>query len=202
MILRNDFSNSKNAAADQRAGMPGRQRQTRRVRLRTPKWGLSTILLVAKQRCSERGMSSRLMVKRSSSPSSSAAGRVGIVVLQPAGDLAKLGHTVLLIHLPGRAHQRGALGLLLAPQSPERVAKLVISTPLYWSLSAEHALIAVRRAFEPSMMNKRRRAGSMPCSTRCCSRRLVASAFSVAPSRSARTCLRLCTCKPAAASTY
>jgi hypothetical protein len=33
MILRNAFSVSKNAAADQRAGMPGRQRQTLRVRL-------------------------------------------------------------------------------------------------------------------------------------------------------------------------
>src|SRR5438034_8172219 len=49
------------------------------------------------------------------------------------------------------------------------------------------ALIAVRSAFEPSMMNKRRRAGSTPCSTRCCSRSLAASAFSVAPSCSAGT---------------
>jgi hypothetical protein len=45
MILRNDFSISKNAATDQRAGMPGRQRQTRRVRSRTPECGLSTMLL-------------------------------------------------------------------------------------------------------------------------------------------------------------
>src|SRR5206468_903849 len=52
------------------------------------------------------------------------------------------------------------------------------------------ALIAVRRAFEPSMTNKRLRVGSTPCATKCWSKSLAASAFSVAPSRSASTCLR------------
>ena len=65
MIFLNDFSISKNAAADHRAAMPGCHRQTRRVRSRTPECGLSTILLVAKHRSSDGGTSSRLMVKNS-----------------------------------------------------------------------------------------------------------------------------------------
>src|SRR5437899_12952221 len=39
--------------------------------------GLSTMLLVARQRCRERGMSSRLRVKHSSNPSRSAAAASG-----------------------------------------------------------------------------------------------------------------------------
>src|ERR1700694_3942701 len=138
MILRNDFSISKNAAADQRAGMPGRQRHTRRVRSRTPECGLSTMLLVARQRCRERGISSRLMVKAFLQSFQQCRRSLGIVMLQPTGDLAELGHAILLVHLPSRAHQRRGLSLLLARKSPEHVAKLVISTPLYRSLGAEH----------------------------------------------------------------
>jgi len=46
-----------------------RQRQTRRVRMRTPDCGLSIKFVVARQRCREEGMPRRLMVKHSSSPS-------------------------------------------------------------------------------------------------------------------------------------
>ena len=70
MIFRKFFSVANKAEAIQRFTMPvSRQRQTRRVRMRTPEWGLSITLVVAKQRCSEGGTSSRLMVKHSSSPS-------------------------------------------------------------------------------------------------------------------------------------
>src|SRR5438477_9271613 len=70
MIFRKFFSVASSADAIQRFTMPlSRQRQTLRVRIRTPAWGLSMTLVVAKQRCSEAGTSSRLMVKHSSSPS-------------------------------------------------------------------------------------------------------------------------------------
>src|SRR5690349_14947534 len=65
---------------------------------------------------------------------------LGIVLLQPTGDLAELGHAILLVHLPSRAHQRRSLSLLLARKSPEHIAKLVISTPLHRSLGAEHGV--------------------------------------------------------------
>jgi len=64
MIFLNNFSISRNAAADHRAAMPGCQRQTRRVRACTPECGLSTMLLVARHRCSDCGTSSRLIVKQ------------------------------------------------------------------------------------------------------------------------------------------
>jgi len=62
--FRNDFSISRNAAADHRAAMPGCYRQTGRVRSRTPECGLSTMLLVARHRHNNVGTSRRLMVKQ------------------------------------------------------------------------------------------------------------------------------------------
>src|SRR5881227_3501286 len=59
MMRRKCFSVSKKAAATQRAGMPARQRQTRRVRIRTPDCELSIKLVVGRQRCSENGTSNR-----------------------------------------------------------------------------------------------------------------------------------------------
>ena len=70
MIFRKFFSVASRADAIQRFTMPlSRQRQTLRVRIRTPAWGLSMTLVVAKQRCNEAGISSRLIVKHSSGPS-------------------------------------------------------------------------------------------------------------------------------------
>jgi len=61
MILRKFFSVANKAEAIQRFTMPvSRKRQTRRVRMRSQKGGLSMTLVVAKQRCSEGGTSSRL----------------------------------------------------------------------------------------------------------------------------------------------
>src|SRR5712671_3145979 len=61
MIFRKFFSVASRADAIQRFTMPlSRQRQTLRVRIRTPAWGLSMTLVVAKQRCSEAGTSSRV----------------------------------------------------------------------------------------------------------------------------------------------
>jgi hypothetical protein len=96
--------------------IPGRQRQTRRVRLRTPECGLSTTLLMARQRRSERGTSSRLMVKHSSRRSSSDLAAIRRLVLQPRRDLPELGHAFFLAQLPGRPQQRTGLALLIARQ--------------------------------------------------------------------------------------
>ena len=78
MILRKFFSVARKADAIQRLTMPlSRQRQTRSVRMRTPEWELSMMLVVTKQRCSEGGTSSRLMVKHSSNPSRKLAAAAG-----------------------------------------------------------------------------------------------------------------------------
>jgi hypothetical protein len=70
MMRRKFFSVARNEAAAQRWTMAAsRQRHTRRVRMRTPDCGLSIKLVVARQRCSDRGMPKRLMVKHSSNPS-------------------------------------------------------------------------------------------------------------------------------------
>jgi len=126
------------AAADQRAGMPGRQRQTRRVRVRTPEWGLSTRLLVARQRCSERGTSKRLMVKHSSSPSSRDRA-AWIVVFQPAGDLPKLSQALFSL-----SRQAAASGMPFAiavrGQPPQDVAQFVVPTALYRRLGSKDGI--------------------------------------------------------------
>jgi hypothetical protein len=69
MMRRKFFSAARNDAAAQRSTMAAsRQRQTRRVRMRTPDCGLSITLVVARQRCSDEGIPKRLIVKHSSSP--------------------------------------------------------------------------------------------------------------------------------------
>src|SRR5437762_13694512 len=52
--------------------------------------------------------------------------RLGIIVLQPTGDLAELGDAIFRVHLPSRAHQRAGLSLLLARQSSEHIAQFMI----------------------------------------------------------------------------
>jgi hypothetical protein len=46
-------------------------------------------------------------------------------VLQPTSNLAELGYAILLVQLPGCAHQRCGLGLLLARQPTEHIAQFV-----------------------------------------------------------------------------
>ena len=78
MILRKFFSVARKADAIQRFTIPlSRQRQTRRVRIRTPECGLSMMFVLARQRCSEGGTSRRLRVKHSSSPSRKLAAAAG-----------------------------------------------------------------------------------------------------------------------------
>ena len=61
---------ARNAAATQRRTIAAfRQRQTRRVRIHTPAWGLSMIWVVARHRCNEGGTPSRFSVKHSFRPS-------------------------------------------------------------------------------------------------------------------------------------
>src|SRR5438270_5094534 len=62
-------------------------------------------------------------------------GRVGIIGLQPGGNLPKLVHAFFLAELPGCPHQRTRLRLLVARQSPEHVAQLMVSTALYRMLT-------------------------------------------------------------------
>ena len=82
MILRKFFSVLRKAEAIQRRAIaPFCQFVTRRVRMRTPACGLSMILVVARQRCSEGGKPNRLIVKHSSSPSSRLAAACGLGVL-------------------------------------------------------------------------------------------------------------------------
>src|SRR5438034_1404348 len=70
MIFRKFFSVGRKAEAAQRFTMPpSRQRQTRRVLMRTPDCGLSIIFVVAKQRCKEVRIASRFIVKHLSRPS-------------------------------------------------------------------------------------------------------------------------------------
>ena len=70
MMRRKFFSVARKEDAAQRSTMAAsRQRQTRRVRMRTPDCGLSIKFVVARQRCSDGGMPKRLMVKHSSYPS-------------------------------------------------------------------------------------------------------------------------------------
>ena len=70
MIRLNRFSVLMKAEAIQRKTiLPFCQWVTRRVWIRTPACGLSMMLVVARQRCNAGGMSSRLIVKHSSSPS-------------------------------------------------------------------------------------------------------------------------------------
>jgi len=76
-------------------------------------------------------------------------GRLGIVVLQPLSDLAKLGMPSYWFIFHKRAHERGGLGLRLAGSRRAR-AQLVVPAPLYRHLGSETHLIAVRSAFEPS----------------------------------------------------
>jgi hypothetical protein len=64
------------------------------------------------------------------------------------------------------------------------------------------ALMAVRKAFEPSMTNKRRRSGSTPHSTKLWSKSFAAAAFSVAPSCIPRTCLLPLSSTPTAPITH
>ena len=72
MMRRKFLSVARNEAATQRSTIEAsRQRHTWRVRIRTPDCGLSITLVVARQRCSDGGIPSRLMVKHSSSPSAS-----------------------------------------------------------------------------------------------------------------------------------
>ena len=70
MMRRKFFSVARKAAATHRPGMLARQRQTRRVRIRTPDCELSIKFAVARQRCKEGGTFKRLIVEHSSIPSS------------------------------------------------------------------------------------------------------------------------------------
>src|SRR5215467_11240947 len=88
------------------------------------------------------------------------SGRIRIIVLKPTSDLAELGHALSLVHLPGRPHQRGGLSLRSRGSRPSTLRSLFF---LYLGTGVSvpnTALIAVRRAFEPSITNERRRLGS------------------------------------------
>jgi hypothetical protein len=147
MILRKDFSPSKNATDDQRAGIPGLQQHTWRVP--TLQAGMGIVHNVA-------GGQTSMQRTRYIEPVDGetffqsfqqGCGGLGIIVLQPIGDLAKLGDAILRVHLPSRAYQRPSLRLLLARKSPEHVAKVVISAPLYQSSGAEHRVYRRARSF-------------------------------------------------------
>ena len=78
MMRPNLFSMARKLAATQRSTMAlSRQRQMRRVRIRTPDCGLSIRLVVARQRSKEAGTPSRSKVKHSSNPSRKLAAAEG-----------------------------------------------------------------------------------------------------------------------------
>lgn len=81
--------------------MPGRRRHTRRVRSRTPECGLST---AAPPQCR-------------------------VIALQRTGDLAELGHAILVVQLPGRAHQLSGLSVLVVATGYEMIS---MSTSTKW----------------------------------------------------------------------
>lgn len=148
MILRKFFSVASSAEAIQRFTMPlSRQRQTRRVRKRTPAWGLSMILVVARQRCSEGGTSSRLMVIFLHS-FHKAGGGGRVFSLQPVGQFLQTRHAGFGIQPPGRAHGRFHWVLLIFRKVVHHVAQFMSSTPLHRVLIAEYGMD--RRAQRPS----------------------------------------------------
>src|SRR5260370_23693444 len=81
-------------------------------------------------------------------------GRIRIVVLQPPSDLAKLGHAVFLVQLPGRAHERASLRLLLAREPPEHVAQLVV--PAHWDVSHQRYCQAHRQTASQEFLSKQK----------------------------------------------
>ena len=107
MMLLKRFSVLRNAEAIQRNTiLPFCQWVTRRVWMRTPACGLSMMLVVARQRCSAGGMSSRLMVKHSSRPSSRLAAADGYFWSSHAASFLIAGHASLRRQFPGRAAAR------------------------------------------------------------------------------------------------
>src|SRR6516225_129601 len=141
MILRKFFSVASSAEAIQRFTMPlSRQRQTRRVRKRTPAWGLSMMLVVARQRCSEGGTSSRLMVKHSSIPSIRLEAAEGYPRSSQSASFFKRAMPALASNRQAARMADFHLVLLIFREVVHHVAQFMSSTALHRVLMAKYGV--------------------------------------------------------------
>ena len=132
MILRKLFSVSRKAAAAQRRTIEASfQRVTRRVLRLTPAFGLSTMLVVARQRCNDGGSPSRLMVKHSSRPSRKLAAASGQSPSYHSASFFKRAWPSLACEPPGRADRRFCLILFSLRQPLKDIAQLVRAATLH-----------------------------------------------------------------------
>src|SRR5436305_6645828 len=92
---------------------------------------------------------------------------LGIMVLEPTGDLAELGDAIFRVHLASRAHARAGLSLLLARQSSEHIAQFMISTPLHRRLGAEHRVNSRAQSFR-AVDNEQSPSCRIKCRARPC----------------------------------
>ena len=158
-----------------------RQRHTRRVRNLTPACGLSMRLVVARQRCSEAGSPSRLMVKHSSRPSRKLAAAAG---QSRSNHWANFSSLALPVFGSNRQAARIAARTWSRSGSGNRsrtLPQLVGAAALHRLLGPEHGADRRPQGLRAVDHNSRFWAGCTPRRTKPSSKSWTAAAFSVAP---------------------
>ena len=125
-------------ATQRRTILPFFQQLTRRVLIRTPEYGLSMMLVLARHRHNEAGSSRRLIVNVSSRPSSKLAAAPGWMNLKPGCLLFETRYPLFVGQLIGCLHHRLYLIGQLIRELIADVFHLVVATALHWVLRTKN----------------------------------------------------------------